>query len=65
MKSIKNIEKYIASINTSKPDLLDFYADWCGPCRTLLPTVETLAEKHKDDFVIAKLNVNEIQDYSN
>ena len=41
-----------------RPALIDFYADWCGPCKTLLPTVEKLAIKHESDFVIAKVNVD-------
>ncbi len=40
------------------PCIIDFYADWCGPCQTLLPIVEGLATKHESDFVIAKVNVD-------
>lgn len=58
MKEIKNIKEYQDIINGDKPVLLDFYADWCGPCQTLLPVVEKLAEKHESDFVIAKVNVD-------
>ncbi len=58
MKEIKNIKEYQEIIKGDKPVLLDFYADWCGPCQTLLPIVEKLADKHKSDFVIAKVNVD-------
>lgn len=61
MKEIKNIEEYKEIVNGDKPVLLDFYADWCGPCQTLLPTVEKLAKKHESDFVIAKVNVDKNQ----
>ncbi len=58
MKEIKNLADYQTLLNTHKPILLDFYADWCGPCQALLPTVEKLADKHADDAIIAKVNVD-------
>lgn len=59
MRTIKNVADFKTVTNEGKPVLLDFYADWCGPCQVLLPTVEKLAEKHADDFVIAKVNVDQ------
>jgi thioredoxin len=58
MKEIQNIKEFQQLIKEDKPVLLDFYADWCGPCQTLLPIVEKLAIKHDSDFVIAKVNVD-------
>jgi thioredoxin 1 len=58
MREIQNIEDFKELLSGDKPILLDFYADWCGPCQTQLPIVEALAELHKDDFVIAKVNVD-------
>lgn len=58
MKELNNKAEYQALLNQDKPILLDFYADWCGPCQALLPTVEALAEKHKENFEIVKVNVD-------
>ena len=41
------------------PVLLDFYADWCGPCQTLLPTIEKLATEYEGEVEILKVNVDE------
>ncbi len=62
MKEIKNFAEFNAVQNQTKPVLLDFYADWCGPCRSLLPVVEKLAEKHSEDFIIQKVNVDKFPD---
>ena len=58
MKEITNVADYKALTEQSKPVLLDFYADWCGPCQALLPVVEQLADEYKDDFIIRKVNVD-------
>lgn len=46
-------------VNASLPVLLDFYADWCGPCRMLAPTVEQLAEEYEGKLVVGKINVDD------
>lgn len=43
----------------SKPLLIDFWAEWCTPCRLLSPIFERLAEKYSDKVVFAKVNVDE------
>ncbi|MBE6806255.1 MAG: thioredoxin [Ruminococcaceae bacterium] len=44
--------------SSEKRVLLDFYADWCGPCRMVSPLVEKIAEEH-DEYLICKINVDE------
>ena len=41
-----------------KKILIDFYADWCGPCRALLPVLESVSNDYADDIVVAKINVD-------
>ncbi len=58
MKTLENIEDYNTLIEQNQPVLLDFYADWCGPCQSLLPTVEKLAKEYEGNIEIQKVNVD-------
>lgn len=45
-------------IDNQKIVLVDFYTDWCGPCRIMSPRLKKLAENVKDQYVIAKINID-------
>ncbi|MCW0199449.1 thioredoxin [Sphingopyxis sp.] len=45
-------------LGSDLPVLLDFYADWCGPCRALLPTLEDISREYDGKVRIVKLNVD-------
>ena len=63
--STKEFNEKVYDINADKlkykgdkPAIVDFYADWCGPCRAIAPTLQELADKYGDEIVIYKVNID-------
>lgn len=49
-------------LDAKVPVLVDFYADWCGPCKMMTPVLEDVSEELGESAVIAKINVDENMD---
>lgn len=57
MIEIKEIEEFRKIIETKEKVLVDFYADWCGPCKMLKPVLEEVA-KEQEDLTIIEVNTD-------
>lgn len=63
MATVVNAQNFDEEVtNSSVPVMIDFFADWCGPCKMLMPIVEELAGEYEGKVNILKLDVDESQD---
>lgn len=58
---INSAKEFDELVESGKKVLVDFYADWCGPCKMQAPIVDAIAEENSD-VVVAKLNVDDVDD---
>lgn len=63
VKNIWDIEKYPDSFayQAKLPCIIDFYADWCGPCRKVAPIMENIAKEYDGEILVYKVNVDNEQ----
>lgn len=59
----KNFEDVV--LQSDKPVLVDFWAEWCGPCKMLTPIIESVASEHTDQAVVCKLNIDQARNIAN
>jgi len=58
----KNFKQEV--LESDVPVLVDFWADWCGPCKMIAPLIEEIAQQYAGKVKVAKLNIDEGQSYA-
>ena len=57
-----NENTYKATLTNNSIVLVDFWAPWCGPCKSVIPLVEAISKEYKDNAVFGKVNIDENSD---
>lgn len=59
--TIDNAQQYVIDESFQRPVLVDFWADWCEPCKSLTPILEKLAQEYNGQFLLARINADDQQ----
>jgi thioredoxin 1 len=59
MRAVTDADFEDTVLKSEKPVLVDFWAEWCGPCRMVAPVLEAIAAEHGDKIEIVKMNIDE------
>ncbi|GAA1572305.1 MULTISPECIES: thioredoxin [Streptomyces] len=59
LKNVTDADFETEVLKSTKPVLVDFWAEWCGPCRQIAPSLEAIAAEYGDQIEIVKLNIDQ------